>query len=532
MNGTLRRARSMLSGFTPGQRGIILVAALALVLGAVGLTRWIAQPTWSPLFTDLSGADASAIVDQLSSANVQYQLSDGGSTVLVPQAQVYDLRVTLAGKNLPASDTGGWSLIDKQGMTTTDFQQNIAYQRAMEGELSKTLQAMSGVSTAIVHLAIPKKDVFATEQDKPTASVLLALRPGTTLGRAQIRSVTHLVAGSVPGLDPSDVTVTDSKGNLLSARESGAAGAAAAASEAVEQTARYEDRMSTSLQQMLDRVLGPGHSVVRVNATLSYDTRETTSQTYVSPSAVGPLSEATATESYAGAGAGNGGALGKTYPTLSPVAGASGGGVYAKAERTVDNAVGSVVEKSQAAPGGVKRLTVAVVLDSKNAGSADTTKIQALVAGAAGIDSARGDTVQVDKMTFDTQAAQTAAKEVAAAQSAQQTAQYLDLGKKAGLGLLVLIAALVLWRKRAKDGPTVEAVATDLPGGGHPLLLPAGTQPALAAGPRPTAAAAVEDDDVDRRSRLQLREQVAELVDDQPAEVAELLKGWLGERKG
>jgi len=206
--------------------GVGPVLAVGLVVVAVVLTRFAAQPTWTPLFSNLSGGDANAVVEQLKTQGVQYQLSNGGSTVLVPQSQVYDLRVALAGKNLPAGDSGGWSLLDQQGMTSTDFQQNVAYQRAMEGELGKTLQAMTGVQTAIVHLAIPKKDVFTSDTDVPTASVLLALKPGATVAQGQVRSVMHLVAGSVPGLKPSDVTVTDAAGKMLSTREDGAAGAA------------------------------------------------------------------------------------------------------------------------------------------------------------------------------------------------------------------------------------------------------------------------------------------------------------------
>jgi flagellar M-ring protein FliF len=531
MAQTLGRARSLMSGFTPGQRGVIVVAALALVLGAVGLTRWAAQPTWAPLYTNLSGPDASAIVDALTAQNVPYQLSEGGATVLVPQAQVYDLRVSLAGKNLQPSDSGGWSVLDKQGMTTTDFQQNIAYQRAMEGELAKTLQAIQGVNTAIVHLAIPKKDVFSSKQDKSTASVLLALTPGTTLGKTQIRAVTHLVAGSVAGLSPSEVTVTDAQGNLLSTREDGTSGAASLAGDADQQTAQFEDRVSSSLQLMLDRVLGPGHAVVRVNAQLNYDTRETTTQSYASPTPLSPLSEATATEAYNGNGSGAGGPLGQTWPTLAPGGGATGSGAYAKAERTVDNAVGSVLEKAQAAPGSIQRLTVAVVLDAKTVSAADPAKVQQLVASAVGIDPKRGDVVQVDKIAFDTTAAQQAAKELAGAQQSAQTAQYLDLGKKAGIGLVVLLALLMSWRRRKKDAASVQAIAGDLPGGGQPLLLPPHLQAALEAGPEAAADALGENTVTSQLERDRLREEVAAFVDSQPDDIAQLVQGWLSERK-
>jgi flagellar M-ring protein FliF len=535
MNGALERGRTMFRGFTPGQRAMLVVAAIGLVLGAAVLTRFAAQPTWSPLFSNLSASDAGAVVDQLKTQGVPYQLTNGGGTVLVPESQVYDLRVSLAGKNLPTGDSGGWSLLDQQGMTSTDFQQNVAYQRALEGELGKTLQAMQGVQTAIVHLAIPKKDVFSTTADTPTASVLLALQPGTTPTRTQVRSVMHLVAGSVPGLDPSNVTVTDANGNLLSTREDGSAGAAEAASQTDEQTAQFEDRMGTSLQQMLDRVLGPGHAVVRVNAELNFDTTETTSQTYVVPSpSIPPLSEATSTESFSGPGAGAGGALGQTWPTLTATAGNGAGGTYGKSDRTVDNAIGTVVTKAQAAPGSVKRLTVAVVLDASKPG-VNSADVQQLVSNAVGLDPKRGDSVQISRLAFDTTAAQTAAKQLADAQSAARTAGYLDLGKKVGLGLLVLLAVFLAWRRGRTGGTRVQAVASDLPAEGNVLLSP-DVQAALSDG-RLRALAASADaggsggEEV-RARREQMRDELTAFVDSQPDEIAQLVQGWLAQRKG
>jgi flagellar M-ring protein FliF len=524
MNATLGRARGLLVGFTPGQRGVITVAAIALVLGAVGLSRWAAQPTWTPLFSNLSGTDASAIVEQLGADGIKYQLADGGATVLVAQSQVYDVRISLSGKGLPSSDSDGYSILDKQGMTATDFQQNVAYRRALESELAKTLQAISGVQTAVVHLAMPKKDVFATEQDKPTAAVLLALEPGTDLGDGQVRAITHLVAGSVEGLDPSDVNVSDAKGTLLSTREDGADGAASRAGSADEQTAKYEDRVGGSVQQMLDRVLGPGKAVVRVNARLNFDTRDTTSERYVSESpAPPPLSEATSRESYNGNGSGTGGTIGGIYPTLSPVGTSTAGSGYLKENRTVDNAVGKVVERAQAAPGQVERLTVAVVLDAKAAAGVDPVKVQALVSNAVGLDAKRGDTVQVDKLTFDSTATQAAAKELAAVQKAERTAGYLDLGKKAGIGLLVLVA-LILMTRRRKGEATVEAAASDLP---QPIM---GGLQALAAAPAALGSAPTGAELAIERDRI--REEVAEFVDSQPDDVAAVIQSWLAERKG
>jgi flagellar M-ring protein FliF len=294
--------------------------------------------------------------------------------------------------------------------------------------------------------------------------------------------------------------------------------------------------MGTSLQQMLDKVLGPGHAVVRVNAQLNFDTTETTSQTYVSASGVPPLTEATSSETYAGGGGGAGGVLGGTWPTLTGGAGAGSGGSYAKSDRTVDNPVGTVVTKAQAAPGSVKRLTVAVVLDAAKAGVAPAD-VQALVTNAVGLDAKRGDAVQVSRMAFDTTAAQAATKQLAEAQAAEKTAGYLDLGKKAGIGLAVLAALLVGMRRRKQAGPRVEAVASDLPAEGTVMLAPE-VQAALSAGRLPALAGGRDalgagPDDAARAGRERMREELSTFVDNQPDEIAQLVQGWLAQqRKG
>jgi flagellar M-ring protein FliF len=534
------RAKAMLAGFTLGQKAVVVVAVLALGLGAVAMGRWASQPAWAPLFSDLSGTDASAIVEQLTADGVQYRLASGGSTIMVPQSQVYDLRVSLAGKGLTSTnESSSYSVLDSQGMTATDLQQNIAYQRALQAELNRTLEAISGVKTALVHLAIPEKNVFTTQEEHPTASVLLALAPGTTLDRAQIRSVMYLVSGSVPGLSASDVTVTDAEGNLLSVREDGEGGGAGAAGDADKQTQAFEDAKSAAVQAMLDKVLGKGRAVVRVNAELNFDSSHTTSKRYVQETTLPPLAEATSSESYGGGSAGTGGALGQTWPTLVPGSGGAAGGNYVKVERTVNNAVGEVVNETKAAPGSVKRLSVAVVLDSKAAAAADPAQIQNLVSNAVGIDARRGDTVQVDEIEFDTTATETAAKELAEAQKAAQTAQYVDLGKKAGLGLLLLIAAILLLRRRKSKPEPVEAVATDLPQVLPPpepvppqAMIQTSEEERLA-----ISAGALENRNVDPDAldptleRELLRNEVAKFVDQQPEEIAAIVQGWLSQRK-
>lgn len=519
----LGKAKGMMSGFTPGQRSIVIVAVLGLLMGAFALSRWVAQPTWAPLYGNLSGTDASAITTQLNTDGVKYKLADGGASILVPQGQVYAERIALMGKGLPASDSnGGWSLLDKQGITATDFQQNIAYQRALSGELAKTLEAMNGVNTAIVQLAIPAKNVFSTDADKTTASVLLSLQPGVTFSDDQVTSVTSMVAGSVPNLNPSDVTVTDQTGKMLSTPADGPGGAASSASRTDEQTADYENRMSSEVQRVLDQVVGPGHSVVRVNAQLDFNNTDTTSESYANPSPSAlPLSAATVQESYSGYGSNAGGTLGQILPTPLPTA--SGSGSYVRNQSTVNNSVDKTVQKVVTAPGQVQRMTVAVVLDSKTAAALNPAQVQQIVANSVGFNVSRGDSIQVSKLPFDTTATVAAAKALAAATKAQQTAQYLQLAKKAGLALLVVIILIMMLRRRKKDEPEIDVTARDLPANsmvfnpGEPEVLSPGHQLAL------TQEA--------EQSREKMRDEVSALVDSQPEDVAEMLQGWLSERR-
>ena len=205
----------------------------------------------------------------------------------------------------------------------------------------------------------------------------------------------------------------------------------------------------------------------------------------------------------------------------------------------MDNPVGSVVTKAQGAPGAVKRLSVAVVLDAAKTGVA-TNEVQQLVENAVGVDPKRGDTVQVSKLPFDTTAAQAAAKQLADVQAAERTAGYLELGKKAGIGLLVLLALMLGWRRSRRE-TRVDATASDLPASGNVLLSPevqaaiaAGRLPALGGSPAALGGPlALEQDDAEAAARRdRMRSELAQFVDNQPDEIAQLVQGWLAERKG
>src|SRR3954449_7747630 len=247
--GTLERARSTFATVSLGQKVVIGILLVGLLLGGFFFYSWITTPTQAPLFSNLAASDASAIVDELNAEGVGYTLADGGQTIMVAKDQVYTLRLTMSGKGLPAGQDTGYALLDQQGITTSEFQQQVTYQRALEGELSQTLEALKGVNSAVVHVALPKDEVFVTDQGKPTASVLLDLAAGTSLTGEQITAVTNLVSSSIEGMDPSDVTVADSTGKVLSA-----AGqvTTAAGDQRSQMEQEYESRLAANAQKILD----------------------------------------------------------------------------------------------------------------------------------------------------------------------------------------------------------------------------------------------------------------------------------------
>jgi len=413
LTAIFRKGTSTFGSFTAGQKAVTIFAVVALVVGGYFFATWAGQPTYAPLFSGLAPADANAIVDQLNTDGVTYKLADGGSTILVPQDQVYAERIKVSAAGLPSQGEAGYELLDKQGVMTSEFMQQVTYRRALEGELSKTIKSIDGVKTATVHLAIPEKDVFADDTQKPTASVLVDT--GTrSLTSGQVQSIVHLVASSVEGLDPASVTVVGANGKVLSTSDDSSD---AGSSDAASATSSYETRLGNALQKMLDTVLGPNHAAVQVTADLDFDATETKTQRYVSDPSLPPLSESKKTEAFTGnGGPATGGVLGPDNIQVPAGTAGNGNGTYQQSTETRNNAVGLVTETRKAAPGAVKKLSVAVVIDSSVA-NVNTAQLQQLVSSAVGLDPQRGDMIAVSSMAFDQSAAEANADAIAGAKS-------------------------------------------------------------------------------------------------------------------
>lgn len=525
-----RGAGSALSAFTPAQKLLAVLGVAVLVLGGAAFSRWATAPTYAPLFSDLAGEDAQAITEQLTAEGVEFALEDGGTTIMVPKEAVSAQRIKAAAAGLPGDSGTGYHLLDTAGMTSSQFQQQITYQRALEGELASTIEGIDGVNTAVVHLAVPEESIFDDQAGTATASVLVDTAAGAALSDDQVQSVVHLVSSSVPDLGVDQVTVSDSEGTLLSAAGSGLSGGIGGRDG---QTDEHEQRTEAAVQAMLDRVVGPGNAVATVTAELDFDQTQRVSEDFTSTPDVEPLSESSQEETYTGGAAGVGGALGDNGVLGMDGQevtgdGADGDSGYTKTSITRNNAVNKVTETTTAAPGAVRRQSVAVVVDTTAAADAGVPQLTQLITAAAGIDAARGDTLAVSQLPFDTTAADAAAEELAAAAAADAAAQRQQLVAAGGIGLLVLVLLIVLallWRRAAKkrSRQVVDLGEIDAMYRRDDVITQDGA--AVGAGPAgPQLVAAGPSPEALRRA------EVGELVDQQPTEVAAVLRGWLSER--
>lgn len=521
----LTRHQRTFMAFTTGQKVVAVVGTVALLLAGFMIFHWASTPSYAPLYSNLSSSDASAVVDKLDAQGVPYQLTNGGATIMVPKDKVYASRISLSGQGLPSSSDSGYSILDKQSLSTSQFQEQTNFKRAMESELSRTVEALNGVETAVVHLALPEKQVFADKQDPATASVLVTTKPGTDLSAEQVQAIVHLVASSVDGLDPDKVTVADSAGHVLSATDGSGGLATSTQNQQVED---YQGEMNDRIQKMLDRVVGPGNSTVAVTANLDFDRSVTEKKSYTYNKENVPLSETKNIEKYTGAGAGSPltGVVGPDgQMDGSGTASGTGDNQYEKSSQTSDNAVDTTVEHRETAPGGVRNLHVGVVLDAATARTIDPNEIQRLIASTVGIDTARGDTVQVSSLPFDRSAEKSAKAELAAAKKADASTRQWTLIRNSGLAVLIGLIVLLAWfkgRKHAKD--RADATSYVVEQLRQEALDRAAAQAALEPPPAVLALESMEHSEAD-----EIRDELAALVERQPEDVAALLRGWLVE---
>jgi flagellar M-ring protein FliF len=418
------------AGLDQSQRlriGLGLVVFIAI--GIIGLVMG-RQAEWRVLYSNLADKDGGAIVAQLTQMNIPYKHTDGGGAILVPADKVYDTRLRLASQGLPKGSVSGFETMDGNRFGMTQFQERLAFQRGLEGELTRSIQALSSVQSARVHLALPNQNGFFREQQKPTASVVVGLNAGRTLDRAQLAGIIHLISSSVPEMNPAAVSVLDDTGKLLSKPPEGVNGAGGSGdTEQLQYVQQLEQRYSRRILDILEPVVGRGNVKAEVTAELDFSQTESTSEFHKpnqTPDSTAIRSQQLSESSNVGGVNGPpSGVPGATtnqapVPSAAPINGgaqaltaaASSAGGSSKRESIVNYEVDKTVRVVRGGTGVVKRISAAVVVNHQSVtdskGKTTLTplteqqveKMTALVRETIGFNKDRGDSVNLMNAPF------------------------------------------------------------------------------------------------------------------------------------
>ncbi|TGE39983.1 flagellar M-ring protein FliF [Desulfosporosinus fructosivorans] len=443
--GIKQSATTFWNRLSSPQKILTVLAPLAVAVALISLITWAGRPQYVAIFTKLSDADAGAITTKLKDLKADYKLADNGSTIMVTQQAAADLRLQLASAGLPEQSKFSFSNLDSMHLGETDADRKLRYVLGLQNELENTLKTLNGVQDARVHLVMPEESLFVDSQKAATAAVTLKLVPGTKLGDVQIRAVANLLAGSVEGLQTENVTIVDTNGNVLSDVLSKDQDPNSLTGTQYQLKQTVEEDTRKSIQSMLDRVLGQGKTVVRINASLDFDQIKRVKQTN-GPGAL--VSEQSSIESSIN-GTAVGGTPGldangaPTYQAVTP----GGDVISSKSTATKNYQVDTTQEEQVVSPGAVKRLSVSVMADADSINQDQLDQIKTIVASAAGIQAVRGDDIQVAAIAFNKTDLQQERLAMEEAQKRQQLVTYIGIG---AVVLFALFLMVMYMRSRVK----------------------------------------------------------------------------------
>jgi flagellar M-ring protein FliF len=530
----------------PVQRKLLLGAGLAgLAAIVVALSMWSSRPDYKVLYANLSDKDGGAIITQLSQMNVPYKHADGGAAILVPANRVHDVRLKLASAGLPKGSTVGFELMDNARFGITQFQERLTFQRGLEGELTRSIEALAAVGNARVHLALPNQNGFFREQQKPSASVLVQLHPGRSLDRAQIAGIVHLVSSSVPDLSPKAVSIVDQNGSLLT--ESTDAKTQGLDANQLQYVAQIEATLTRRITDILEPVVGRDNLRAQVTAEVDFSQSESTSEQFRpnqgnEPAAVRSMQSLESSQADAGTPAGVPGAATNQPPVpaqapingpaqaLQAANGAGAGNTQMRREAVTNYEVDKTVRVTRNATGTVKRLSAAVVVNHRSQTDArgrttqvplseeELNKLTTLVRESMGFSADRGDSLQVINAPFQTPRIE-APEDV----PLWKQPETLDLLRQFAIpGALTLVAVLLIL---TVVRPALKAAMAPLPAQARKVdAVVDGSEvlPPLGEGERspgvPLLAAPMNSNKL---------EAVRQLAKDNPAAVANIVRGWV-----
>ena len=535
-----------LSRMDQAQKIKLGLGALALLAIALAFFFMGRQPEYRVLYANLGDKDGGAIVAQLSQMNVPYRHAEGGGAIMVPADKVHDTRLRLASQGLPKGSVNGFELMESNRFGMTQFQERLTFQRGLEGELTRSIQSLSSVQSARIHLALPNQNGFFREQQKPSASVLLTLHPGRTLDRAQVAGIVHLVASSVPEMNPKAVSIVDDAGNLLSAPPD--AQAQGADTQKLQYTQQLEQLYTRRIMDMLEPLVGRNNVKAQVSAEVDFSMVESTSEQHrpnQGPDTAATVRSQQTVEDGSGPRAqpsGVPGAVSNQPPATgtAPINGAAapvgvnsaqgtGQAGSSRRESVVNYEVDKTVKVVRESSGQVKRLSAAVVINHRTtvdkAGKETTTAIPpqqleqmtALVRETIGFNKERGDSVNVVNAVFNVEKA----GEDAAALPWWKEAENQELMRSlawplgmVGLGLLVLMGMVRPGLKLMKTPAARRLETTPV----QPLNAVLNESPERPGLPMPNNEPSAEAQRIADAKRLAL---------ENPMAVANIVKGWV-----
>jgi len=399
------KLQDLIQGFqslTP-QKKFVALFLIVSAIGGIAIFSFVAnRPDFAILYANLEESDSAEVVARLQEEGIPYRLGIGGRVIEAPQDKIYELRLAMAADGISLGGVVGFELFDKDSWNMSHFAQEINYRRALEGELARTIMSVDEVERARIHLVLPERSpFFGAEEARPKAAVVLKMRSSGRMRPAQVKGIVHLVSASIEGLQPDDVSVIDTEGNLLTGANKQDESITAISSYQLEYKRELENNLEQRVARMLERIVGVGNAIVRISADVDFRKVEQEEELY-DPESVVVRSEQKRSEKVGGISFGSVPGVKANQPGRSGAAGVALNQPSEKKEQVLNYEINKVVKRIVESSGAIQRLSVAVLVHEKeDAEESQLPRLVSLVKGAVGFDEKRGDQLEVVLTPFD-----------------------------------------------------------------------------------------------------------------------------------